>query len=409
MTFALATALKDLRRRLADPMGLIVWLIVPLALGGMMRLIFGGGSPDITAHVFVVDQDKSVVSQFLMSAAGRAGSILKLEDVSLDDGTRRIGNGEATALVIIPKGFQDAVLNETPAEITLVTNPSQRLLPSIVEEGLRMLSLAAFYVQRLFGEPLRQIAATAQSGNRGPTDAMVSGISIQINQRINSLQTSLLPPVMTVEVKTDAQAEQPVNFGNLFLPGLLFMSLLFAAQTIGGDIWIEHERGTLRRALTMPQPLGSFLVGKMIAGVAVMALLVSVALALGVVAFGVSIARVPLALLWTCFAGFALLTLLGCLQVFAKTARGGGMLTTMIIFPLMMIGGSFFPFEIMPAWMQRVGRWTPNGLAVARLKEILFGTIDFRALGVAALAIGAASVVAFVIGNWQTRRRFRTN
>ena len=139
-----------------------------------------------------------------------------------------------------------------------------------------------------------------------------------------------------------------------------------------------------------------------------MALLVAVALALGIVAFGVSLARVPLAFVWTCFAGLALLALMSCLQVFAKTARGGGMLTTMVIFPLMMIGGSFFPFEIMPAWMQRVGRWTPNGLAVARLKEILFGTIDVRALGVAALAIGAGAFVAFLIANWQTRRRFRT-
>jgi ABC-type multidrug transport system permease subunit len=272
-----------------------------------------------------------------------------------------------------------------------------------------MLSLAAFYVQRLFGEPLRQIASQAQTNNRGPTDAAVSAVSVQINQRINSLTTSLLPPVMTLETKTEKASGETTNFGNLFLPGLLVMSLLFAAQTIGGDIWIEHERGTLRRALTMPQPLGSFLAGKMIAGVGVMALLVSVALAVGVIAFGVSPSRVPLALVWTCFAGFALLTLLGCLQVFAKTARGGGMLATMLIFPLMMIGGSFFPFEIMPAWMQRVGQWTPNGLAVARLKEILFGAIDYRALGIAALAIGAAAIVCFLVGNWQTRRRFRTN
>ena len=166
-------------------MGLVVWLFIPVALGGMMRLIFGGGSPDITAHVFVVDQDRTFVVELLLHAAGRAGSILKLEDVTLEDGTRRIGEGEATALLIIPKGFQDAVLNETPSELELVTNPAQRILPGIVEEALKMFALGAFYVQRLFGEPLRQIAAQAQSGSRGPTDAAVSAVSVQINQRIN--------------------------------------------------------------------------------------------------------------------------------------------------------------------------------------------------------------------------------
>ena len=45
----------------------------------------------------------------------------------------------------------------------------------------------------------------------------------------------------------------------------------------------------------------------------------------------------------------------------------------MIVFPLIMIGGSFFPFEVMPAWMARIGRWTPNGLASRNVKQILFG------------------------------------
>ena len=50
------------------------------------------------------------------------------------------------------------------------------------------------------------------------------------------------------------------------------------------------------------------------------------------------------------------------------------MLASLMVFPLMMIGGSFFPFEAMPAWMAAVGRWTPNGQAVARLKDILDGS-----------------------------------
>ena len=79
MSFAFATALKDIKRRLSDPMALIVWLIIPVALGGMMRLIFGSGTPDITAHVFVVDQDKSLVSRLLLTAGGQAASFSRLK------------------------------------------------------------------------------------------------------------------------------------------------------------------------------------------------------------------------------------------------------------------------------------------------------------------------------------------
>ncbi len=45
-----------------------------------------------------------------------------------------------------------------------------------------------------------------------------------------------------------------------------------------------------------------------------------------------------------------------------------------------MIGGSFFPSESMPAWMAGVGAWTPNGMALELLKDILLERVDPRAL-----------------------------
>ena len=48
------------------------------------------------------------------------------------------------------------------------------------EEGLRFFVEAAFYVQRLMGEPIREIADTESS----PTNARVASISVQINDRI---------------------------------------------------------------------------------------------------------------------------------------------------------------------------------------------------------------------------------
>ena len=59
----------------------------------------------------------------------------------------------------------------------------------------------------------------------------------------------------------------------------------------------------------------------------------------------------------------------------------------------MMIGGSFFPFEAMPSWMRAVGAWTPNGLAVIQLRELLFGAPQPLALAVATAAIAATTVV----------------
>jgi hypothetical protein len=46
--------------------------------------------------------------------------------------------------------------------------------------------------------------------------------------------------------------------------------------------------------------------------------------------------------------------------------------------------------------MAAVGRWTPNGLAAAQLKQILFGRLDPGALAIGAAAIGVMAALAFL-------------
>jgi len=82
---------------------------------------------------------------------------------------------------------------------------------------------------------------------------------------------------------------------------------------------------------------------------------------------------VPLAWVWACLSGRRLVVLL-------LPAAGVGVERawrpapgTLVVFPLIMIGGSFFPVRAMPAWMAAVAARTPNGLAVVRLREILDG------------------------------------
>ena len=97
--------------------------------------------------------------------------------------------------------------------------------------------------------------------------------------------------------------------------------------------------------------------------------------------------------------------MLTLLHLFARSQRGSEMLAGVVTFPLMMLGGSFFPFEAMPAWMVAVGRWTPNGLGVTRLKDLLYGDVSATAIGLAAVGIGIPAVLAFVL-SWRRLRSF---
>jgi ABC-type Na+ efflux pump permease subunit len=401
--FAFIGGIKDLRRRLADPAALLLWVGFPIVLGALMSMIGGGGAMP-KALVLLVDQDQTFMSGLLARAGSQSqvSQFLDIQSVTEAEGRRRIDDGDGTALLIIPKGFQDGVLREQPTELTLVKNPAYTILPGIVEEGLRMMVEATFYAQRLFNEPLRQMLDAAPAGARtGPADDVVAAISRAINQRMRALEKTLLPPLFTVEATAKVEEANQPNFGALFLPGLLFMALMFTAQGMSMDLWTEKLKGTLHRTISAPQHIASFLAGKLLASVAIMSAATLAALAVGIFGFDVTARRAALALVWAAYAGGALFCYLAALQLFSTSARGGQLLLTLVVFPLIMIGGSFFPFEAMPPWMANIGRWTPNGLAVIQIKEILFGAPDVQAMVLAALGIGVPAVLAFFVA---TRR-----
>ncbi len=403
MRFVYVATLKDLRRRLADPAALAIWIGIPLVLAGMLNFISGTGGDGPRARLLIVDEDKTTLSGLIPAAARQGNAPIDAETVTLEEGRRLIDGGDASALLVIPAGFQNAVLGRSSATLQLVTNPAQRILPLMVQQPLEVLVDGAFYAQRLFGEPIRRIADGQTQGP--PADADIASIAVEINRQITALQGSLLPPVISVTVKTDnPSATPPLNFGQLFLPGMFFMSFLFVAQGMSADVWDEKREGTLRRLLTTPQTAGRLLLGKLLAGLVMTAIIALIGLLAAVAWFGLAWSRVPLALVWCVFASGALIALLTLLHIAGGSQRGGEMLSSVVVFPLMMLGGSFFPFEAMPAWMAAAGRWTPNGLAVARLKELLYGDPSFSALGVAALGIGIPAAVAFALA----RRRVRS-
>src|SRR5687767_6470546 len=105
MRFVLVAAAKDIRRRIADPAALAIWIGIPLVLAGMLSFIGSTAGSSPRARVLLVDQDNSFLSRLLPSAASPERTPIDIETVTLDEGRRRIGDGEGTALLIIPDGF----------------------------------------------------------------------------------------------------------------------------------------------------------------------------------------------------------------------------------------------------------------------------------------------------------------
>jgi ABC-2 type transport system permease protein len=402
MEFVLATAKKDLRRQLRDPFGLLVWMGVPLLIVGILSVIFGqsGGTP--RGLLLVADEDESIVSSLVTGSFNQAplSEMLTVERVEQAAGRGRMERGDASALLVIPKGFGSAVLRNQPTKLTLVVNPAQRIVPRVVEESLSLLAEATFYLQEMAAEPLRAIRDAAQ----GPwfSDETISRISVLFSTTFRQLRVLFSRPVIELETSVVSTDRPAFNFAAAFFPAMLFMALLFSAQGLSEDVWVERRLGTLRRVAVAPRSLLSVLVGKALAATIIIGAIVTVAF-LSAFLFGIEIRNPVIAAVWVTLSGGALYLMMLTLQLFATAQRTGNVLTSMVVFPFALLGGSFFPFEAMPAGLAAIGRWTPNGWSVTVLKTILDGTAALTDLRLPVLAVAAWIILFFALASWRLR------
>lgn len=391
MRFTLLTAIKDLKRSLRDPVGLLTWVAMPLVITGLVSLISTGPDPIPQGKLLVVDRDKSFISSMVTMAFGQdpLSKMVQVEQVEMDAGRKQIDAGNASALLEIPKGFGDAALNRKSARLLLIVNPSQRIVPKVIEEVLSGMLDAGFYLQTSL--------VSLPKLNAGASDADMLRASIMIGQVSRQVGIYVNPPLVTLETITTGERKKPVSLPALFFPGMLMMAVFGLSQALSQDWWTEKQGGTLRRLIVTPRPLAAFLAGK----IAALWLI-----CLGVAAFGLAVAKWAIAaqaenfvfaVLWMAGSGVALYLLNLVMQMSAPDQRSGVVINQLAFFVLSMIGGSFFPFEMMPKWLANIGRVTPNGFAIARFKEMIAGTMAPGDMQISFACLSALVLVAFVL------------
>ena len=370
MGFLSASVRKDLARWLRDPMAFVLWLGIPFLIGGLMTLMTsGGGSP--TGTLLIADEDRTLLSGAMVGAYSQdqLGGLLVVETVSAEDGQRRIEAGDASGFLTIPDGFQDAFLNASPVTLTLKTNPSQTILPGIIEDVTEILLDVGFYAQQLLGPEIRQIVNA--DDETVPDDVFVAAIAVDIQDKIEAVAPKLFPPILDVTIVEPPPVEPQPDIGLLFLPGIVLMSVLFAANSLAADYWQEREQGTLRRLVSAPGALAGFVGGKAVAALLVVAGLAGITLTVGSIYHGVPWQRLVPSLAWVAIGGTGLFAWFAALQMLFSNKKAANLLTTILLFPLLMMGGSFFPLDTLPDWLAAIGRLSPNGFIVDKLTQEL--------------------------------------
>jgi ABC-type multidrug transport system permease subunit len=397
MRFIWNSAVKDFRRIRREPTTLVVWLGIPTLVAVLLTVIFGRGDTPPHGKLLIADEDGGVASFMLTSSfsQGALGKMLTVEKVSTEDGRRQMDKGNASALLVVPKGFTSAVLNNRPAKLELIKNPALQIIPAIIEETVSMLADGVFYLQAVAGEQLRTIPLGQ------PAESQIAQSAVETSRLAQRLQRYLAPRLIQLNTKViRGEFDQPGAFAVVLFPSMVYMAVFFIAGGLASDVWRERTAGALRRVLSTPSPLGGFLAGKVLAAAIVLAATGALGLTLAHWLLGLPVPNFALAILWLAASGCGLYLLIMLLQTFASSERVANLLSNFILLPLSMLGGSFFPLETMPAGMARIGRWTPNGWSLTHLKAILGGSLDWTPWAIVASFL----IAGWLLAIWRIRR-----
>lgn len=360
--------------------GTFFWLILmPIIFIVVFASVFGNmGNSSITLNY--VDQDQSPASKAIVASLAKVQGFQLKEDTerTLDQQITSIRDGKQSSLLLIPQGFEASMKSgKDPAEITLYrdendntsTAPIKALLGRIVDEQ-------------------RQVNAAEQLAAKG-----IQG---------EEMKRIFTPPFV---VKEQMENVVPVDMVSQVVPGYTVMFVFFIIISMVRRFIRDKESGMTARLCSTPMKPLSYLIGMWVPYIIVVLFQSAVLLLFGHFVYGMQLGDVfaialVVAALGICVTGLGLF-----ISLIAKGENQGLAITQLIALGGAMIGGLWFPHEMMPKFMQTIGQLLPQYWAQDALKRIISHGAHVQDVWLNAVILLGIGIAALVLA-WVQYPRF---
>ncbi len=360
---------KDFRRKWKNPYVIAGFMLIPLLFTLIFGVVFGTSEETQLPRikVLVVDQDKGLISKFMQSALtqGELKEMMQIELVDMEkDARKRLNEGKASALLLIPEKFSRNVFDRNPTELRLVKNPAEQFLPQIAEEITDTAALLLDALFSVFGDEIGTIRDF--SNNTIITDKAVSDISIKVKNRIEGIAKYVFPPVIklkqeTIKIKKkDGKANASLSIQSYILPAITIMFLLFIVNIVFEDLLRERESGTLLRMMASPMNLREFIWSKMLTAALLGMFCTLFLIGLGAVVFNINWGPPLLVFLIVLALNILISGFISVFYTFIRTENQAGSIISSVVIVMSLLGGSMIPVSNFPAPLQMLSRFTVN-------------------------------------------------
>lgn len=406
----LAVALNNIRIFSRDRAGWAWSLVLPIVFTVVVNLAFGSQSGEGSetgaqvprAKVAWVDEDASRASAILRQALEQEAGLQILPVGDRAQAEAQIRERKVSWAIVVPQGLKAKLFQGERAEIVLM-EPPENTNPLVNEGALRAarhlegLNLAAAFALKQERE--------LRSGGGGPSGkAAVPDLAAwELALRFADSEWQRDPPLTVTYSEVDSLAKevhpQGWDMGTQSSVGFMVMFVMMATFAHTSSILEEKRQGTWARLLSTPTSPTSILAGKLLGIYAQGLIQVAVLVAFSALVFKVSWGRSPLATGLVLLAYLAATVGLALLvAAWSRSLAQASYLGIFLTIVTSMLGGAWWPLEIMPATMQKVALAVPAGWAMRGLLDAIIRGADLMTVFPSAGALLGMAAVFFLGG-----------
>ena len=352
------------RRILTSRLHLVFLLVVPIGLTVVIMTAAGGSGQIAVAWV---DLDDSAFTRSLYEHMAPRARLITMEE---EDAWPQLIQQKIQFAVILPQGLTEDILYGDPPVIrtrsiqdTNVSRPFALALDSA-------LNSAVLIGQRAFGEE----------------EIFHAGWNVYLEGRFAVERTS---------------AEIRDTNASLASMGFLIMSMLFLSSF--STMYMVHDRQNrvVMRILLTPVSLRRYMVESIISFLAISVLQVLAVLAILHVVFGFYFGPQPQLLVLILLLFSLVSVALGVsISNFVPNARAASPIASLLITPMCMLGGCFWPRQVMPQFLQDVSQFVPTAWAMDGAVKVVNGA-SLANLQMEIVVLLLFASVFLLLGSWK--------
>ena len=359
-----------LKRIIGRPWMIVLTVAIPI----LIVMIVSAGATANGMRVAFIDRDDSLLSAMVRESVGPVAVFV---DVDYDELPAALVDHRIEYALVIPAGTQQHVIGGGRARVEVFSLQGVQMTRTVRSAAHAVLS-AAHNVARFVDGDREQFIATMERVREGR---------------------------FTVQTKTYRSDRGALASGEAAMVAQLIgmLTLTMLLMTMGTCLMFlkDVEDGTFHRTLVGPVSVRRYMLetnAAFFCGAVLQAVAASLALGMAFPQLGPSMLLSVAAIL----SAFALVAVSFTLAVAntMKTVKRTAVTTNFLIMPMVMLGGAFWPFDIMPAYLQRIGALSPTRWTTAATASALSGA-PFAELAPQLAILILFAVVFQLLGSWR--------